>query len=197
MRHFAARIRVVLLFAFVPQVASPHGVLAQGPQLQQGSKAQVVLLDPDVAPFDGSVTQIWDDGFEIDVRGESGPRRVDFAEVESLERSLRLGNKARRGAVYGGAILGTTGFLFGYCFQLFSDECANDFEAGMQVGLPAAGIGALIGAGIGLMISHYGPWETVADLGAPGRSGAQNRVSINLLPYPDGRIALGVTLRGR
>ena len=67
----------------------------------------------------------------------------------------------------------------------------------MKVGLPAAGIGVLIGAGIGLMITNHGPWETVADLGGPGRSGAQNRVSIDVLPYPDGRIALGVTLRGR
>ena len=44
-----------LLVAFLPQVVISQGALAQGPDLQQGSKARVVLRDPSVAPFEGTV----------------------------------------------------------------------------------------------------------------------------------------------
>ena len=194
MKRSSNRIRFVLLLAFVPQVVTSQGALAQGQRLQRGDEAQVVLRDPNLAPFEGSVIGMLDDGFAIEVRGESRPRRVNFDEVESLRLSTRLGGRARNGALMGGAILGVPGFLLGYCFQLFSDGCAEDFGAGLEVGLPAAAIGGLIGAGIGLLFDNYSPWEDVSDLGRPGRSGALDKLSVDVRPYPDGRIGLGVRL---
>lgn len=194
MKHSSARVWIALLLAFVSQPIAYQGVLAQGPELQERSRARVVLRDPNVAPFEGSVIETWADGFAIDVRGEPTPRRVEFAEVESLQRSLRLGTRAGRGAILGGGVAGVTGFIFGYCFQIFAEGCAEDFRTGVAAGLVAGAGGALVGAGIGWMITRYGPWETVADLGGSGRSGTLDRLSVELLPYPDGRIRLGVSL---
>jgi hypothetical protein len=194
MKHSAARIRVALLLACASQLIVSQGAFGQGPTLQQGSKAQVVLRDRSVLPFEGRVTETWDDGFTIDINGQSRPQRVYFAEVESLQRSLRLGSKVGEGAKYGGAIMGGAGFLLGYCFQLFSDQCAEDVEAGIIAGLAAGAAGALVGAGIGALMGRYGPWEAVTNLGGPDRSGDSDRLSVDLLPYPDGRIGLGVSL---
>jgi len=144
------------------------------------------MNDPALLPFEGSVTEAWDGGFEIEVRGESRPRRVDFADVSSLQRSLRVGTQVVNGAWIGGVVGGATGLILGYCVQLLDDGCAKNSGDGAQ--------GALVGTGIGLMIGRYGSWEAVADVGGPGGSGALDRVSVDLLPYPDGRIGLGVTL---
>ena len=95
----------------------------------------------------------WEDGFEIDVRGEARSLRVDFA-----------------------------------------DACAEDIGQGITAGAVGAAAGALVGGGIGLLIGGYGPWESVVDLGGPARSGDRNRVSVDVRPYPDGRIGLGVRL---
>ena len=195
MKHLSARVGLVLLLALVPQVVISQSALAQGPVLQEGSKAHVVLRDGNAAPFQGSVTEVWDDGFEISVSGESQRRRVDYAEVESLRRSRRLGTKALKGALIGGGTLGVTGFFLGYCFQLFSDECAEDLPTGVGLGLGGAAIGAVIGGGIGLLMHNYGPFETVSDLGGPTRSDS-NRLSVDVQPFPGGRIGVGVRLIG-
>jgi hypothetical protein len=193
MNRFPTRIRVVLFFAFAPQLVGFSGVLAQRLELQPGDKAQVSMNDPALLPFEGSVTETWDGGFEIEVRGESRPRRVDFADVSSLQRSLRVGTQAANGAWIGGVVGGATGFIGGYCYQ-FDDGCARNSGDGAQGALVGTVAGSLVGAGIGLMIGRYGPWEAVADVRGPGGSGALDRVSVDLLPYPDGRIGLGVTL---
>ena len=195
MKDLSARVRFVLLLALVLQVVTSQSALAQGQVLQEGSKAHVVLRDGNAAPFQGSVTEVWDDGFEISVSGESRRRRVDYAEVESLRRSPRLGTKALKGALIGGGILGVTGFFLGYCFQIFNDGCAEDLRSGTRIGLGGAAIGAVIGGGIGLLMHDYGPFETVSDLGGPTRSDS-NRLSFEVQPYPDGRIGLGVRLGG-
>jgi hypothetical protein len=151
------------------------------------------MNDPVLFSFEGSVTETWDGGFEIEVRGESRPRRVDFADVSSLQLSRRLGRRIRKGALIGGVTLAGLGFLVGYCFNVSgnSDACKKDVGAGIE-GLWAGVFGALIGAGIGWMFTHYGPFEDV-DLEGP-RSSDVDRLSVGLLPYPDGRIGLGVTL---
>ena len=194
MNRLPTRIRVVLFFAFALQLVGFSGVLAQRLELQPGDKAQVSMNDPALLPFEGSVTETWDGGFEIEVRGELRPRRVDFAEVESLQRSLRVGTQVVNGAWIGGVVGGATGFILGYCYQLYDDGCAKNSGDGAQGLLVGVVAGSLVGAGIGLMIGRYGPWEAVADVGGPGGSGALDRVSVDLLPYPDGRIGLGVTL---
>jgi hypothetical protein len=119
--------------------------------------------DPFPVEFEGDVTDTWDGGFEIEIRGESTPRRVDLADVSSLQRSRRIGRQARKGALYGGGSLGGAGFLLGYCVQIMSSssECAEDLNAGLGIGLVLGAAGALIGAGVGAMISHYGPFEAV------------------------------------
>jgi len=150
------------------------------------------MNDPALLPFEGSVTETWDGGFEIEVRGESRPRRVDFAEVESLRRSLRLGTQAAKGALIGGVVGGATGFILGYCYQLYDDGCAKNLGDGEQGLLVGAAVGSLVGAAVGWMNIHYGPFEGV-DLAGP-RSGTLDRLSVDLLPYPDGGIGLGVTL---
>ena len=151
------------------------------------------MNDPVLLLFDGSVTETWDGGFEIEVRGESRPRRVDFADVSSLQLSRRLGRRIRKGALIGGVPLAGLGFPVGYCFTgSGNDECPKDVGAGIGVALFAGVFGALIGAGIGWMFTHYGPFEDV-DLEGP-RSSDVDRLSVGLLPYPDGRIGLGVTL---
>ena len=119
---------------------------------------------------------------------------MNFADVSSLQRSLRFGTQVANGAWIGGVVVGATGFILGYCFQIFDDGCAKDWGDGGQGLLVGAAAGSLVGAGIGLMIGRYGPWEAVDDVGGPGGSGALDRVSVDLLPYPDGRIGLGVTL---
>ena len=194
MNRLPTRIRVVLFLAFAPQLVGFSGVLAQRLELQPGDKAQVSMNDPALLPFEGSVTETWDGGFEIEVRGESRPRRVDFADVSSLQRSLRVGTQVVNGAWIGGVVGGATGFIGGYCYQLYDDGCAKNSGDGAQGALVGTVAGSLVGAGIGLMIGRYGPWEAVADVGGPGGSGALDRVSVDLLPYPDGRIGLGVTL---
>ncbi len=194
MNRLPTRIRVVLFLGFAPQSIGFSGVLAQRLELQPGDKAQVSMNDPALLPFGGSVTETWDGGFEIEVRGESRPRRVDFADVSSLQRSLRVGTQVVNGAWIGGVVGGVTGFIGGYCYQLLDDGCAKNSGDGAQGALVGAVAGSLVGAGIGLMIGRYGPWEAVADVGGPGGSGALDRVSVDLLPYPDGRIGLGVTL---
>ena len=193
MNRLPTRIRVVLFFAFAPQLVGFSGVLAQRLELQPGDKAQVSMNDPALLPFEGSVTETWDGGFEIEVRGESRPRRVDLADVSSLQRSRRLGRRIRKGALIGGVPLAGLGFLVGYCFNASGndDACTKDVGAGIE-GLWAGVFGALIGAGIGWMFTHYGPFEDV-DLEGP-RSSDVDRLSVGLLPYPDGRIGLGVTL---
>ena len=194
MNRVPTRIRVVLFLAFAPQLVGLSGVLAQRLELQPGDKAQVSMNDPALLPFEGSVTETWDGGFEIEVRGESRPRRVDLADVSSLQRSRRLGRRIRNGALAGGVPAGGLGFLVGYCLDLLSsrDVCAKDLDEGIKAGLAVGVVGALIGAGIGWMFTHYGPFEDI-DLEGP-RSSALDRVSVDLLPYPDGRIGLGVTL---
>ena len=193
MNRLPTRIRVVLFFAFAPQLVGFSGVLAQRLELQPGDKAQVSMNDPALLLFEGGVTETWDGGFEIEVRGESRPRRVDLADVSSLQRSRRLGRRIRKGALIGGVPLAGLGFLVGYCFNASGndDACKKDVGAGIE-GLWAGVFGALIGAGIGWMFTHYGPFEDV-DLEGP-RSSDVDRLSVGLLPYPDGRIGLGVTL---
>ncbi len=193
MDRLPTRIRVVLFLAFAPQLVGFSGVLAQRLALQPRDKAQVSMNDPALMPFEGSVTETWNGGFEIEVRGESRPRRVDFADVSSLQRSRRLGRRIRNGALAGGVPLAGLGFLVGYCFNVSGndDACKKDVGAGIE-GLWAGVFGALIGAGIGWMFTHYGPFEDV-DLEGP-RSSDVDRLSVGLLPYPDGRIGLGVTL---
>jgi len=194
MKHLPTRILVVLFLGFAPQLVGFSEVLAQRLELQPGDKAQVSMNDPALLPFEGSVTETWDGGFEIEVRGESRPRRVDLADVSSLQRSRRLGRRIRNGALVGGVPLGGLGFLIGYCLRVYgpSDGCVKDLDEGIKVGLAVGVVGALIGAGIGWFYSHYGPFEDV-DLEGP-RSGTLDRLSVGLLPYPDGRIGLGVTL---
>ena len=70
MNRLPTRIRVVLFFAFALQLVGFSGVLAQRLELQPGDKAQVSMNDPALLPFEGSVTETWDGGFEIEVRGE-------------------------------------------------------------------------------------------------------------------------------
>ncbi len=194
MNRLPTRIRVVLFLAFAPQLVGFSGVLAQRLELQPGDKAQVSMNDPALLPFEGSVTETWDGGFEIEVRGESRPRRVDFADVSSLQLSRRLGRRIRKGALIGGVPLAGLGFLVGYCFNVsgHNNDCAKDVGTGIEVALFAGVFGALIGAGIGWMFTHYGPFEAV-DLEGP-RSSDVDRLTVGLLPYPDGRIGLGVTL---
>ena len=195
MKRIRTRVRVALLLVFAPQLVGFSGVLAQRLDLQTGDKAQVFMNDPFLLALEGSVTETWDGGFGIEVRGESTPRRVDFADVSSLQRSRRLGRRIRNGALIGGVVGGATGFIAGYCYQLYDDGCAKNSGDGAQGLLVGVAVGSLVGAGIGLTIGRYGPWEAVADVGGPGGSGALDRVSVDLLPYPDGRIGLGVTLR--
>ena len=194
MNRLPTRIRVVLFLAFAPQLVGFSGVLAQRLELQPGDKAQVSMNDPALLPFEGSVTETWDGGFEIEVRGQARPRRVNFADVSSLQRSLRVGTQAANGAWIGGVVGGATGFILGYCYQLYEDGCAKNSGDGAQGALVGTVAGSLVGAGIGLMIARYGPWEAVADVGGTSGSGVLDRVSVDLLPYPDGRIGLGVTL---
>ncbi len=194
MNRLATRTRVVLFLGFAPQFIGFSGVLAQRLELQPGDKAQVSMNDPALLPFEGSVTETWDGGFEIEVRGESRPRRVDFADVSSLLRSLRVGTQVVNGAWIGGVVGGATGFILGYCVHLYEDGCVKNSGDGAQGALVGTVAGSLVAAGIGLTIGRYGPWEAVADVGGPGGSGALDRVSVDLLPYPDGRIGLGVTL---
>ena len=106
MKRSFARIRVVLLLACVPQVVASQGALAQGVELQPGSRARVALRDRTIARFQGKVIETSDDGFTIEVGGEFQPRRVNFAAVESLERSLRVGRRTRVGAVIGVLVIG-------------------------------------------------------------------------------------------
>ena len=194
MNRLPTRIRVVLFFSFAPQLVGFSGVLGQRLELQPGDKAQVSMNDPALLPFEGSVTETWDGGFEIEVRGESTPRRVDLADVSSLQRSRRLGRRIRNGSLVGGVPLGGFFFLMGYCVRLYGprDGCVKDLDVGIKTGLAVGVVGALIGAGIGWFYSHYGPFEDV-DLAGP-RSSDVDRLSVDLLPYPDGRIGLGVTL---
>ncbi len=194
MNRLPTRIRVVLFLGFASQLVGFSEILAQRLELQPGDKAQVSMNDPALLPFEGSVTETWDGGFEIEVRGESRPRRVDFADMSSLQRSRRLGTQVANGSWIGGVVGGATGFILGYCYQLYDDGCAKNSGDGAQGALVGTVAGSLVGAGIGLMIGRYGPWEAVADVGGPGGSGALDRVSVDLLPYPDGRIGLGVTL---
>ena len=192
MNRLPTRIRVVLFFAFAPQLVGFSGVLAQRLELQPGDKAQVSMNDPALLPFEGSVTETWDGGFEIEVREESRPRRVDFADVSSLQRSLRVGTQVVNGAWIGGVVGGATGFILGYCYQLYNDGCAANSGDGAQGLLVGAVAGSLVGAAVGWMNIHYGPFEAV-DVAGP-RSGTLDRLSVDLLPYPDGRIGLEVTL---
>ena len=186
MKPLFARVRVVLLLLLATQLVATQGIFAQGSALQEGSRARVVFRDPTATPLEGRVIETWDDGFAIDVRGESMPRRVDFAEVESLQRSLRVGTQVVNGAWIGAVVGGATGFILGYCVHLYEDGCAKNSGDGAQGALVGTVAGSLVGAGIGLTIGRYGPWVAVA--------GALDRVSVGLLPYPDGRIGLGVTL---
>ena len=145
MDRLPTRIRVVLFLGFAPQFIGFSGVLAQRLELQPGDKAQVSMNDPALLPFEGSVTETWDGGFEIEVRGESRPRRVDFADVSSLQRSRRLGRQIRNGALLGGVPLGGLGFLIGYCVRFYgsSDGCAKDLDEGIKAGL-AVGVLAAV-----------------------------------------------------
>ncbi len=192
MNRLPTRIRVVLFLGFAPQLVGFSEVLAQRLELQPGDKAQVSMNDPALLPFEGSVTETWDGGFEIEVRGESRPRRVDLADVSSLQRSRRLGRRIRNGALIGGVVVGAIGFIGGYCYNIGEDWCAKSSEDGQQGLLVGAVVGSLVGAAVGWMNIHYGPFEAV-DLAGP-RSGTLDRLSVDLLPYPDGRIGLGVTL---
>ena len=174
MKHLAARVRVVLLLAFVPQVVASQEVLAQSQELQRGNKAHVVLLDPNARPLQGSVIETWDDGFEIEVGGESRPRRVDFAEVESLQRSVRLGTKWGKGALIGAAVLGLPGFLLGFCFDPYGVGCAGDFRTGTAVGLVAGQSGPRSAAGSACCSTTTGrgrPYRISEDRPVPIRTG--------------------------
>ncbi len=192
MNRLPTRIRAALFFAFALQLIGSSGVLGQRLDLQPGDKALVALNDEALLPFEGRVTETWDSGFEIEVRRESRPRRVDLADVSSLQRSRRLGRRILNGALIGGVVGGATGFIGGYCYQLFDDGCAQNLGDGAQGLLVGAVVGSLVGAAVGRMFSHYGPFEAV-DLAGP-RSGTLDRLSVDLLPYPDGRIGLLVTL---
>ncbi len=66
MNRLPTRIRVVLFFAFAPQLVGFSGVLAQRLELQPGDKAQVSMNDPALLPFEGSV------GVEATPRGFRG-----------------------------------------------------------------------------------------------------------------------------
>jgi hypothetical protein len=194
MKRLSLGIQVILLLALVPQVVISQGIAAQGPGLQVGDKAQGFMNDRFRVGFEGKVTETWDSGFAIDVKGEPTPRRVEYADVESLQRSYRMGGRARESALKAGAVSGGLGFLLGYCVQIMSSssECAENTNGGIAVGLVFGAAGALIGAGVGALLRHDSPFESV-DL-EDSRSGDLDRVSIEVLPHPDGRIGLGVTV---
>lgn len=113
--------------------------------------------------------------------------------MESLQLSRRLGTQAGQGALVG-VPFAIVGFVFGYCVDFLSSSggCAKNLDDGVGVGLVLGGSTALIGAGIGWMISRYSPFEAVDLEGA--RSRDLDRVGIKVLPHPDGRIGLGVTV---
>ena len=115
------------------------------------------MNDPALLPFEGSVTETWDGGFEIEVRGESRPRRVDFADVSSLQRSLRVGTQVVNGAWIGGVVGGATGFIGGYCVHLYEDGCAKNSGDGAQGALVGTVAGSLVGAGIATPIVRRWP----------------------------------------
>ena len=130
---------------------APSGVLAQRLDLQPGDKVEVIS-DRVFFPFEGRVTETWDGGFEIEVRGESRPRRVDISDVASLKRSRRLGGQGSKDALE----------LVAHCLAQSRDLCNGVDGGGIAVvGLVLGAALALIGADIVGMSSHYGPFEAV------------------------------------
>ena len=83
MTRLLSRVWIVMFFALAPQFAGFSGVLAQKLELQPRDKTQVSMKSPDVLSFEGVVTETWDGGFDVKVRGERTPRSVDLADVSS------------------------------------------------------------------------------------------------------------------
>ena len=105
---------------------APSGVLAQRLDLQPGDKVEVIS-DRVFFPFEGRVTETWDGGFEIEVRGESRPRRVDISDVASLKRSRRLGWQGSKGVLDLGV------GLVAHCLVQSRDGCNGVDSGGIAV----------------------------------------------------------------
>ena len=84
---------VLAILLVLPAAFVSSDVLAQELDLQPGDKAQVFVGAPVTSHLEGTVTETWVGGFEMEVRGESMPHRVDLAEVVSLQRQHRLGRR--------------------------------------------------------------------------------------------------------
>ena len=98
---------------------------------------------------------------------------------------VHAGSQARNGALAGLAVGGLTGFLVGYCFQLFSDSCANDAAAGLGVGAVFGAAGTLAGALVGALVDRYEPVDSTARetsvkpyFGRRGQIGLSARIQI-------------------
>jgi hypothetical protein len=112
-------------------------------------------------------------------------RRIPVSAVERLQVSLKVsrGSQAGKGALIGGTSLGLLGLMLGLgmtseCvgFEIF---CGGDFGDAMLVTASAAGVGAAIGALVGLVVPRGHRWHEVSlderpvmtPVVAPGRVG--------------------------
>jgi hypothetical protein len=198
MTRLPSRVGVALLLVLVTHLIGADEGLAQALDLRPGDRVMASLSDPSAPPLEGSVTDLWEGGLSIRTRGQPTARRVDLGDLSSLQRSRRLGGRAQKGAliVGGGLALAGYGLVCGLSSSS-GDGCsrdeANAFKVGLILGVP----GALLGAGIGALFGHYGPFEPVNLDGSARRSNA-NRLRMKVMPGETGGVSvrLAVTVGG-
>jgi len=85
---------------------------------------------------------------------------LSTSDITRME-ARRHDTRAVEGLAIGGLGGAAAGFLFGYCVQLLSssDDCAEDLNGGLTVGLVLGAAGAVLGLGIGALLP--GPWVDV------------------------------------
>ena len=147
----------------------------------------------------GEVTGVSLEGFDIDIE-DAGSASVVRSEIERLERSTGIESHWKRGLLIGGIGGLTAGLLagseFGDCQRERTledvllgspgDGCVQTAEEiGWTWGFVGAGLGGILGLGVGALIKKQESWLTIPNRAA----GSTFRPAIDVRLGRDGRIA--------
>lgn len=165
--------------------------------------ARVRLTGPTIGTIVGQVRRSYTDGVELEVPGQAQIVSVSWSAVSAAQVSSRRRSYARVGAVVGLAI-GTAVAAYTACCTEYEDPGAGTvFAIGFVVlGLPSAGVGALVGSHIRSDVWRDVPIATRPVTGIDWRLSRHVAIGFaaDLLAasdgrrYPDIRVSARVTL---
>jgi hypothetical protein len=173
----------IWLIVLAVLVAAPTQIRAQDPPpIDPGARVRVSTSSAADERIVGTLAALQSEALVVDVEGHSEPVTLPVASVTRLEVSTGRKSKTATGAGIGFGIGAAAGTVLALMFCSDPDNAcgAGSFLGGsVLLGLPGAGVGALIGSGI-----KVERWETVP----------LDRIRVGLTSQPGRPLALSVTL---